>query len=415
MFFETELTVYGNSIVVSVKGATTRADLLSNPSLVGTGDPNQAALGAAVVTSAFAAPQTLLSTGTTMADAVVALTDSDMLDFQGVHAEPYASYLTVRLEQLQHVSNLALDRAGGFRSMGLGLEAADEAPAGTRPNRNVWSDVGYLGGKVGASDGLDGFDYQITSVLVGADMFERGNLAGGLYAGYGYSQMELQSGYHQELETDSFLIGAYGRYDFDTGWVLSAVAGYSYDRNSSERGNADIGLFSGGLATADFDSNDVNAGLRLHRDFAFADGWNITPFVGLSYSYIRQDTVTETGGGDFNYTIHAASADALVSTVGARIRRTFEVNQALVTPVLFLQYDYDWSADDNAAHEITVSNPVFGTFNQVGQDQGPSGFVLGGGLEVELAKGISLAGSYAYSWYENGYTQSGRAKLAWVW
>ncbi|NOC86044.1 autotransporter outer membrane beta-barrel domain-containing protein, partial [Ruegeria sp. HKCCD6428] len=132
----------------------------------------------------------------------------------------------------------------------------------------------------------------------------------------------------------------------------------------------------------------------------------------LNYGRIQQGSGTETGGGDFNYSIEKADAESLVASIGVDYQRDFLTENGVLTPVAFARYEYDFFANKDSEHEITVTSPIFGTFTQVGQNRGANGFVLGLGLGYQISDLARLTAGYGYSVRSNGQEHGLGANLS---
>ncbi|WP_233494686.1 autotransporter outer membrane beta-barrel domain-containing protein, partial [Ruegeria sp. A3M17] len=128
------------------------------------------------------------------------------------------------------------------------------------------------------------------------------------------------------------------------------------------------------------DQEGIHAGIQARKLFNQDSGARVSTVFGLNYGRIQQGSGTETGGGDFNYSIEKADAESLVASIGVDYQRDFLTENGVLTPIAFARYEYDFFAYKDSEHEITVTSPIFGTFTQVGQNRGANGFVLGLGL-----------------------------------
>ena len=96
-------------------------------------------------------------------------------------------------------------------------------------------------------------------------------------------------------------------------WRLALSGGYAYSANSGTRNNPDVGLFTGGRAESDFNSHSAFVAGKFGYTASVTEILSVTPFVSASYSRIWQGEAKETGGGDFSYDVHAATAEAIVT------------------------------------------------------------------------------------------------------
>jgi uncharacterized protein with beta-barrel porin domain len=321
-----------------------------------------------------------LAGGSTLSQAFLSLTNANLVQLNQVHAEPYSSNLTVSLEQLDHVASTVMNRIAGSHDV---LDKAQRVVDGQ--GRAIWLDVSGVMGHVDGKDGLGTFDYQLANVIAGADILASPHGSLGAFAGYGYQHMGEHDNVDQTFSAHSGYGGLYATLLLDN-WQFAASGGYGYSANSGARNNPDVGLFTGGEADADFSSNAVFVAAKAGYSVSAIDGITLTPFVASSYAHVWQGEARESGGGDFNYDVHAATADAFMTGAGLDwVLEIVNVDPARAQIVGFARYDHDWSASRNSAHEVTVTSDLFGTFTQTGQNRGAH----------SLSGGLGLAGSFS--------------------
>ena len=343
--------------------------------------------------------QQLLSNGQTVSTAWLGLTNAQVGQLDRVHAEPFSSNLTVGLEQLEHVASSVMARMSGRdgkRSSGHAL----------------WTDVSYVRGHVDGKNGLGSFGYSLSNMLVGTDLIERERFNGGVFAGYGTKQMHEHDKVAQDFNGQKAFAGVYAtaqtaRFDF------SAVAGYGHGWHTSQRINPNVGMFTGGLATASYTSKSAFASAQLGYRVQIDENTEIAPFLAASYSRIWQDGLTETGGGDFNYSITAADAESLTGGFGVNLRKDLPHAAAGRDLSLtgFLRYDHDFEAASSRAHQITATSHLFGRFVQTGQNRGAHSVTGGLGLSGSWSEKVSMRAGFTGSYTQHGYEFGAGAHL----
>ncbi|WP_245220645.1 MULTISPECIES: autotransporter outer membrane beta-barrel domain-containing protein [unclassified Ruegeria] len=398
------------------------SSLPQHPSVIGS--PNASNLAGAVANTTNTSPGTNLTNGTTLGNAVNTLTNSGLAGFNSVHAEPYSSNLTVGLEQLDLITNTVLSHADCRKYQAVGFSNADQpvaagdidlaqSPSGAIDcsDRRWWIDTAYVSGDVEGSNGLGTFDYSLGTILVGADVASTDRGVVGVYAGFGTSSMDEHDQVDQDFSTDSYHVGVYGRTTTGT-WEFSGLVGYMFGETDAKRNNPSVDGFTGGEAKSDLDQEGIHAGIQARKLFNLDSGARVSTVFGLNYGRIQQGSGTETGGGDFNYSIEKANAESLVASIGVDYQRDFLTENGLLTPIAFARYEYDFFANKDSEHEITVTSPIFGTFTQVGQNRGANGFVLGLGLGYQISDLARLTAGYGYSVRSNGQEHGLGANLS---
>lgn len=382
--------------------------LLLHPAVTTTGNPNHATLVSAVVNTPGSQQ---LTGGTTLTAATSTLTNNQLAAFNAVHAEPYSSHLTVGLEHLNQVADTALSNS---TRLGVPLRerfGGRETQSDPKTHHRLWMDAAFVGGRVVGQAGVGNFGYRLLSAVFGGDIVSTQKFTGGLFIGGGNSFMGEHDSVEQTFDTKSVFTGLYGHVRFAGGAALSAMAGYSYGSTSSARKNPSLGAFTGGTATANFDSHAFVVGAELQKRFEIA-GLSLTPSASVKYARIYQNQISETGGGDFNYTIDSAFADSLVTSVGLDLVKPLGQAAQNWSLLAFGRYDFDWFANARSHHSVRATSPLFGQFNQIGQNRGAHGFHVGVGLSYRYGNSLDLDFRYTFSHRLRSFNHRANTNLA---
>jgi hypothetical protein len=343
--------------------------------------------------------QQRLSNGQTVSTAWLGLTNAQVGQLDQVHAEPYSSNLTVGLEQLEHIASSVMARM----SADDGSNARDDG---------LWMDVSHIRGRVDGKNGLGDFGYSLSNLLVGADLIEHERFSAGVYGGYAHKTMHEHDKVSQDFSGQSAVAGVYGFAEIDQ-FVLSMTAGYAHGWHTSKRFNPNVGLFTGGVASAAFTSRSAFASSQLGYRIEIDDTTRLEPFVTGSYSRIWQSGLAESGGHDFNYRIAKAHAEALTGGVGVNFSTdlsTTATGRDLML-VAFLRYDHDFEAAKTTAHQVSATSHLFGTFTQAGQNRGAHSVTGGLGLSGSLTARTAIRAGVTASRNQNGHEIGGGAHL----
>lgn len=350
-----------------------------------------------------------LENGVTLQQAAQSLTLGQVSQLSGVSSEGYSSNLSIGLKLMGRISDSVTGRGSGHFFTG-GTTNPQRTTA--LLHRNIWIDTSVSTGKVSGYDGLSGFGYSLQSLTVGADILQDDAGGLGVFAGLGHSAMTESDVVVQDFSTTSFLTGIYATHEFSSGVRLSGSLGYLQGRNNASRSNADIGQFSGGLATSSYTSEGFFGAVKLAKGMTLHNGGSVTPFIGLSYAKIGMPQTNESGGSDFNYRISAATSRSAVISVGTEF--AVPIPQASdVNLVGFANIGYDAFANDDASHTVTSTSNLFGSFDQVGADMGPVSGTIGIGVEGQLARGLRGRIAAVGSLNRNGYQIGLGGALQW--
>lgn len=328
----------------------------------------------------------ILSNGTPLSGAVQSITAPQVDALINAHAEGYSSNMTILMERMAGITNATMDRIDSIGGGSNGNLSADRAPS-----KYVWGEVSGYRGNVDSYDNLAGFDYDVLDFMAGADVYHRDWASLGVFGGGGTSRMTESAQVQQTYDSTNFYAGLYGAAFMPQGLKLSGSAGYMYSNTDATRDVPTVGPFEGGSAHDSYSSNGAFAALKLSRPIDVGGSAKITPFIAQSYSQLWVGDVNETGGGDFNFSIDAATSYSTVSFVGldAVVALTDSETDPL-SLVAMVRYGYDWLAHDDSAHEVTASSPIFGDFVQVGANMGANSLQIAGGLQGGLTDNISL-------------------------
>lgn len=79
-----------------------------------------------------------------------------------------------------------------------------------------------------------------------------------------------------------------------------------------------------------------------------------------------------------------------------------------------LRYDHDWSANQNSAHDITVTSDLFGSFNQTGQNRGAHSLTGSMGLTGAVSDKLTWRAGVSASLHEHGEEVGAGAHFKWT-
>jgi hypothetical protein len=403
---------------------------LNHLSTLAPNSPNTQALLSGLGQTAQTAPNPpQTSSGTSLLTALNTLTNSQVQQMQFVHAEPYSSYLTVGLEQMDIVFDMVSRKASGcpgrreLASVVADQDLASALPLSTQGGTSAmghpcrsWVNLGYSQGNVEGQNGLGNYGYTLSGLVGGVDLIDDPTHSLGVYLGFGTSALDEHDSVNHEITSHSFHLGAYGQYVLPSGWALDGALGYMYGRSESERVAPDVGAFRGGTATADFDSHGIYAGLSISRDFAVSTNTVLVPSFGMVYSHLRQEGFAESGARDLNFDVDAAEADALVASIGLDVSRHFQTTGGRTWSLDgMIRYHHDFFAAQDDKHEITVRSPLVGSVTQIGQNRGADGLSIGLGATAHLNENTTFGVGYAHTWDANGDENTLAANIVLTW
>jgi outer membrane autotransporter protein len=288
--------------------------------------------------------------------------------------------------QLAALGN-ALGGATGVATDAVG-DQLSQAPTGAAPlsQGNFWARGFGQFGSVDNNGGALGADYSTGGGAIGADLIRTPDHLLGLAAGGGHSSVSLNT--NAETGSVSFVqFGVYGAQALGSGFALDGAGAYAHDYYDVTRG-----IFLPGTsrsATSSHGGNDEVLDVGLSRPFA-AEGWQVTPRVGLSYYHIDQAAFTESGAGSLDLAVNPGALDALFSRIGFAIAQPMTFGGGDLLPELRAAWLHNF-LDNAGAFNASFIGTGAGSFNQVGAAVGRDAADLGAGVSFAISQ-TSLPG-----------------------
>jgi len=329
-------------------------------------------------------------------------------NLNSLHAEPYSSHLTVGLEQNDLFLNMVMDHS---RPQGNVYSMDTEE---INLQNNLWIDTGYIEGKVNGENNLGDFKYSLSNFILGGDIYREDLLTLGLYTGYGKHKMREHDMVNQKFETDTYHLGGYGSYIYKD-LIFTSMFGYSYGNNQSER-DVTIGIESG-TSKDKFDTHSIYTGVRGAYPIEIAKNTTLTPNLGLSYSYLYQEEVVESGFDMADLRVDSARADSFISSAGLNLSYNGIVKSMPIRPMVFVRYEHDWSAAKDSTHDIrsgfvhTPDNMT--TFT--GQNRGENLILFGLDIKLEITPAFLVGVGVIYSDDSNGEETGAGFNFEYAW
>ena len=172
--------------------------------------------------------------------------------------------------------------------------------------------------------GVTGYNIDSYGTALGIDGDITTNWNVGFALAYINSDVDsnLAAGKHR-VDIESYLAKFYARHMIDANTALNLQVGLGMSNYDSHRR-----LFTGDVASADYDSWNVQAKAQLERSFKLSDKTNAMPYVFADYNYVDVESYAESGAGANNLNVDSDSADSLVIGLGSKLNHT--VSDALV-------------------------------------------------------------------------------------
>ncbi|MGL6193966.1 MAG: autotransporter outer membrane beta-barrel domain-containing protein [Thermoguttaceae bacterium] len=233
-------------------------------------------------------------------------------------------------------------------------------PCGSNVSRrwNLWG--GYVGSNAQqyVQGGYSGYQADINGVMVGAERAMGRNFDVGSYFVYGGGKTKSNS-LASQIESDAYQFGLYGSWKPNRHWSVNSDVSFGRFTNDSIRSNA-FGAYTGS-----FGQNLFNFGLLAKRDYRFGRTTKLSPYVGLRYINIDQDSVTESGLSGFATSVAGTHAQSLDSVFGASVAMEFRA----ATVTLFTDWRHEFSDTRLSTLASYAGSPQSFVLQSVGRER----------------------------------------------
>uniref|UniRef100_Q07P01 Outer membrane autotransporter barrel domain n=1 Tax=Rhodopseudomonas palustris (strain BisA53) TaxID=316055 RepID=Q07P01_RHOP5 len=292
-----------------------------------------------------------------------------------------------------------LETRRGFRSGSRAQVATD--PAG----RTAWLTGFERSDTVGGGTG--GYSDRLGGLAGGFDAPVSDDLT--LGAAFGFIDSRTSATTGASVSGDSVQLQLYGGYRLGASF-LEAQAGAGRFQGTATRPLPLYGMRPSAETAGTAFGGSLRAGLR----FTAAD-WQIEPSIMLAGVALRQDGLTETGGGLLGLTLDAMSLDSLRSVSAVRTeRRIVLANGWTVIPSVQVgwQHEYgDTSVDSRGALALAPSLPFIAGSAPIGRDAA----VFGLRTALQTAGRIEAHVGYAATLQTDSYSHTATAGLRALW
>lgn len=339
-------------------------------------------------------------TNTSVASQLQQLTQQQLTDqIPNIHAEPYSSYITVSLEHSDMVMNTVLDHAAPTTFVISGPNGQVEE---MQARKRLWMKASYNEGDVNGDNDLGDFDYKLSSLTVGHDLFVSDLRTLGMYFSIGTQEMDEHDLAIQDFNGDVYHLGMYLNQANMGGWDIRGVVGYGYGDNSSKR--QVILADTRGSPSADYDSHNAYLGVK-GTVAAYQNNWmTLTPELGFNYIYYKQESFKESGDPSLSLKLDSAEAHAVIASAGLNARFASISDSSSIYPLVFARYEHDFYANSNSEHEIDAAIVAHSGYKQSfeGQNRGEHALITGLGLGSDINSSMQINANIVHTENSNG-------------
>jgi outer membrane autotransporter protein len=159
-------------------------------------------------------------------------------------------------------------------------------------------------------------------------------------------------------------------------------------------------------------STAVQAGYPLSLD-RWISGTTLTPLVGLSYSYLRQNAYTESGSASA-LNVNASNSNSLRSEVGAKLSRQFATAYGTLVPSVELDWRHQYqNTRIQSTAGFTADTTGATTFTTQSASPIANTGVLNLGVTLLKGRNLSVSAQYVLEAAGGYVAQTGDVQVRW--
>jgi len=351
-------------------------------------------------------------------NAAAALDSSAAGNHAGAQLSPSANLTaatqasTASTVQVLNVTAAHLDglRTAQNDSVGSGVATGESAS-----NTGLWGQAFGGSSHLGERDDLAGYHARYSGFLLGADTALNDSWrAGGLFS---YTKTTVNNdGDNTGSSADVKSYGLFGYASYQgQPWYLDLSLGAIQHQYDTQR---EIN-FSGfnGAAKGQHDGlqyiASAQAGYPIDLGAALAHTI-LTPIAGLTYSTLRQDSYTETGGNGAALHLDSTSTTSLKSDLGAKLERSFATSYGSVVPSAQLTWRHEYH-DTRLQSVANYAADTSGatSFTSAGAKPIADTGVLTLGVTLLRSENLSLSAKYTLEAASGYAANTGDVQVRW--
>lgn len=301
-----------------------------------------------------------------------------------------------------HLDGLRLAQSGAS-GVSTGERSLDPA---------MWGQFFGGGATQDERDGVSGYHSSYRGLLIGGDLQTTESWrTGGLFS---YARTNVGNDGNNSgssASINSYGLTAYAGYDGKP-WYLNVMAGLAQQQYSTVRPISFTGF--NGVANGSFNGLQSTASVQAGYPLALANEMTLTPLAGMTYSKLRQNGYTETGGSGAALTVQAATATSLKSDIGARLERKLDTSYGGLKPSAQLRWRHEFQDSRlNTAASFAADPSGATSFTTAGASPVRNTGVIVLGATLQRSGNLSLSANYTLEAGRGYHSQTGDVRLRW--
>jgi outer membrane autotransporter protein len=190
---------------------------------------------------------------------------------------------------------------------------------------------------IASTDGASGFDSESGGFMFGADKEIDAGMIFGAAGGYEHTGSTLYNASNVGSELNTLRFALYGGKKWDDGYALNLHAGYALHLIETER----FDTTANATARGSHDGHELSTGLQASQKMEL-EGFDITPKLGMNYTYLYEDAFTETGAAAQNLSAQDKETNSLrLFTEMSVARPVHNLSGLSFTPEARVRYSYE--------------------------------------------------------------------------
>lgn len=276
-----------------------------------------------------------------------------------------------------------------------------------RGDKNVWMKPFGSWADQDNRNGVTGFDAKTWGLALGVD----GTLSHTSRLGVAFAYANSNINSHttvapQSADVSVYQLVGYGSHSLDSNTEMNFQIDVGQNKNEGRR----TITFASAVADANYDSWTAHAGVGIGRMLKLNDRTTLTPALRADYTWIKDESYTETGAGVLNLNVADRSTDELILSVEGKLIHQLN-DRTRLSANLGVGYD---TLSEQSSITATFAGAPGAAFVTYGMDPDPWIARAGVGLSANTQNGMEITARYDAEHREDFLNQTASVKLRWA-
>ena len=304
---------------------------------------------------------------------------------------------SISFESMKSVNNIIQARVEGSTGLSSGDKFFED--------KYVWMKPFGSWAKQDTTTAAVGYTSDTYGLVIGTDNAINNTDRFGMALSYAKASIDSNNNL-QNSHVDIIQLIGYGSRKLSPNLEANLQVDVSHSRTDAKR-TINFGGLSN-VAAADYSSKGFHVGAGISKLYELQSDLKISATLRGDYTYIKDDSYTETGAGALNLSVDSNSASQFILFSGAKFVKELEDMKLTAN----LGAGYDFNAKQNSITASYAGNSS-ASFITKGQDTKPWVFRTGIGAVVQNYKGIEVSLNYDLEAKEDFTNQTVALKGRW--